>query len=118
MRQEFTRHENIELVVSSPLSRAIFTAVEGFKPAFDRHPTRQLVLLPDLQEISDFPCDVGSDVDDLKARVQALQVPVDWEFVNSGWNSKVSKFPCLALNSSLCACILTYFKYRVDDLDP
>ncbi|PLB46310.1 phosphoglycerate mutase-like protein [Aspergillus steynii IBT 23096] len=92
LRREFPSHDNVELVVASPLSRAIFTAVEGFQPTFDRIPARQLVLLPDLQEISDFPCDVGTEVEELKARVRDLKVPIDWSFVHEGWTSKSGRY--------------------------
>ncbi|KAI9045150.1 phosphoglycerate mutase-like protein [Aspergillus affinis] len=46
------------------------------------------MLLPDLQEISDFPYDVGSEVEELKARARDWDVPIDWSFVHEGWTSK------------------------------
>ncbi|KAK1141283.1 hypothetical protein N8T08_009186 [Aspergillus melleus] len=92
LRQDFPSHGNVELVVSSPLSRAILTAAEGFKPVFHSQPARQLVLLPDLQEISDFPCDVGSEVEGLKARARDWDVAIDWSFVHERWTSKSGRY--------------------------
>lgn len=48
------------------------------------------MLLPDLQEIGDFPCDVGSEGEDLRKKVNALGVCVNFGFAERGWTSKVS----------------------------
>lgn len=94
LRNEFPHHSQIDLVVSSPMSRAFNTAVEGFRPVFGNKnssgETVELLLLPDLQEIGDFPCDVGSEGDALRKKVEKLGVGVDLGFVESGWTSKVS----------------------------
>lgn len=52
---------NIDLIVTSPLKRAIYTTLLGWKPAIDRLGLANLVILPEAQECSDFPCDTGSD---------------------------------------------------------
>lgn len=41
-----------------------------------------------MQETSDYPCDTGSDVDELRAEMNAENLPVDLCLVEEGWNIK------------------------------
>lgn len=90
LNAEFPYHSKVELVVSSPLCRAIYTAAESFRSVFDSRPKLDLVVLPGLQEISDFPCDVGSKPTILKEKTKDIGVNIDWTFLHEGWTSKVS----------------------------
>ncbi|KAK9851632.1 histidine phosphatase superfamily [Penicillium brevicompactum] len=66
LRDEFLDHANVELIVASPLRRTIYTALEAFAPVFEGRKDLKLILNADLQEASDFPCDIGSDVANLR----------------------------------------------------
>ncbi|CAG8020826.1 unnamed protein product [Penicillium olsonii] len=90
LREDFPRHSSIEMVVASPLRRAIHTALEGFSPVFERCPDLKLVLNPDLQETSDFPCDIGSDVAALRKEFEENSVSLDLDLMNDSWNQKAS----------------------------
>lgn len=48
-----------------------------------------MIALADLQELSDFPCDVGSSVADLKREFNEAHLPVDVSFVEEDWTDKV-----------------------------
>ena len=91
LNAEFPYHSKVELVVSSPLCRAMYTATESFRSVFDSKPGLNLVVLPGLQEISDFPCDVGSEPAILKEKMNDIGVNIDWTFLHEGWTRKVSK---------------------------
>lgn len=58
---------------------------------FDSRPGLDLVVLPGLQEISDFPCDIGSEPATLKEKLNDIGVNIDWTFLHEGWTRKVSK---------------------------
>lgn len=90
LNAEFPYHSKVELVVSSPLCRAMYTATESFRSVFDSKPGLNLVVLPGLQEISDFPCDVGSEPAILKEKMNDIGVNIDWTFLHEGWTNKVS----------------------------
>ncbi|RAH86349.1 phosphoglycerate mutase family protein [Aspergillus japonicus CBS 114.51] len=92
LRANFPSHHRVELVVASPMLRALATAVESFQPLFDRFPDSSLVALPDLQEISSFPCDIGSELPALKAKTEEWGVHIDWSHVEEGWTSKDGRY--------------------------
>lgn len=71
------------------MRRAIHTGLETFGFVLDDHPGSQLIALPSLQELSDFPCDVGSEIHDLQNEVNQGNLPVDLNFVEKGWRDKV-----------------------------
>lgn len=79
---------------------------------FDRSPGLELVLLPDLQEISDFPCDVGSEPAALRGMVRGVGVEVDWGFVHEGWTSKVS-MDMLEFNSPFVSGLILYTGWTI-----
>lgn len=51
----------------------------------------KVIALPEIQETSDVPCDVGSDVSALRKEIEEKNLPVDIELVPEGWNDKVSR---------------------------
>ena len=103
LRETFPYHSKVDLVVSSPLRRAIYTALQGFAPVFkskvvkDSHDhegkSALLIVHPDLQETGEVPCDTGLDAGDLRAEVQRNGLPVDLGMIYDGWNNKVSPGP-------------------------
>ncbi|KAL4941812.1 hypothetical protein BDV06DRAFT_173053 [Aspergillus oleicola] len=92
LRNAFPRHDKIELVVASPLRRTMYTALQSFEPVFKANPGLKLILLPDIQETSDVPCDTGSDPKDLRREIEENNLPVDASLVEDGWNVKTGRY--------------------------
>lgn len=67
----------------------MYTALQSFEPVFKANPNMKLILLPDIQETSDVPCDTGSDPEVLRKEIEEKGLPVDASFVTDGWNVKV-----------------------------
>ena len=84
LRTDFPKHESIDLVVASPLQRTLQTALLSFAPETERG--LKVIALPDLQEVGDYPCDTGSDVEILKKAMEGK--PVDLSHVHDNWNTK------------------------------
>ncbi|KAF2489035.1 hypothetical protein BU16DRAFT_520144 [Lophium mytilinum] len=86
----FPDQSNISLITASPLSRALHTAFLTFSPALTsgRKCPPQILALPDAQETSDDPCDIGSDPSVLRGIVAENNWPVDLSLVKDGWNVK------------------------------
>ncbi|KAI9041292.1 histidine phosphatase family protein [Aspergillus affinis] len=91
LQRDFPRHAHIDLVVSSPFRRTLYTALKGFEPVFTAHPDKTILLHPDLQEVSDFPCDVGSERGALESEIRNNKVPADMSLVSDGWQLKRGK---------------------------
>jgi broad specificity phosphatase PhoE len=89
LRDTFPRHANIDLVTASPLRRTLYTALESFEPVLKAKPDLKVIALPDIQEISDVPCDTGSEPSVLK---EEFKSNVDLDLVQEGWNNKVCFF--------------------------
>ncbi|KAI1260149.1 phosphoglycerate mutase-like protein [Xylariaceae sp. FL1019] len=79
----FPYHDKITHLVASPIRRTLFTCKLSFAPAVESG--KKILALPDAQEVSLYPCDVGSDVDTLKNEFGDL---VDLHLVQSNWNIK------------------------------
>jgi broad specificity phosphatase PhoE len=80
----FQFHENIGAVFSSPLQRALQTAVLAFGPWMP--PNARILALPLAQETSEAPCDTGQDIQALNTAFRATNV--DFKHLELGWNSK------------------------------
>lgn len=92
LRKTFPYHHDISLIVSSPLRRTIYTAVLSFAPALaNGHCRPNIIALPEIQETSDFPCDIGSDLDKLRDEITEKHLPVDLTLVPEGWNIKTAE---------------------------
>lgn len=91
LREEsFPSQAKISLIMGSPLCRTIHTASLVFSEALapsEKHRPK-ILALPDAQEISDDPCDMGSDPDVLRAVADKNAWPVDLSLVHDGWNLK------------------------------
>ena len=89
LRETFPYQDKICLLISSPLRRTIYTTLFSFTPAFDNGRCQHnIVALPEIQESSDFPCDTGSDLDQLAREMTENHVPVDLSLVKEDWNVK------------------------------
>ncbi|KAK2590924.1 hypothetical protein QQS21_011385 [Conoideocrella luteorostrata] len=93
----FPEVENIQLILSSPLKRAIQTALLGFPAQIEGG--LQVLPWPEIQEASALPCDTGKGLPDIKAEFQHL--PVDFQLVEPDWHIKQDKWANTA--SSLLA---------------
>jgi broad specificity phosphatase PhoE len=63
-RDAFDRHSQIELLLASPLRRAIQTTTHAFAPCIARG--LKIIALPAAEEVSSDPCDTGSSTATLR----------------------------------------------------
>ncbi|KAE8444330.1 hypothetical protein EG329_000640 [Mollisiaceae sp. DMI_Dod_QoI] len=98
LQQTFPHHSSVQIVLSSPLRRAIQTAIHSFAPALLR-PDINLMLVPLAQEISAKPCDVGHEREDLEKEIKRLLSEegrevgfdasrIDYSILEEGWSLK------------------------------
>ncbi|KAL4785271.1 histidine phosphatase superfamily [Aspergillus varians] len=92
LRDSFPRHDQIDLIVASPLRRTMYTALQSFEPVFKANPDLKLILLPDIQETSDVACDTGTDPELLRKEIEEKNLPVDASLVVDGWNVKTGRY--------------------------
>ncbi|KAK2605930.1 hypothetical protein QQS21_003656 [Conoideocrella luteorostrata] len=90
LNSSFKDQSNISLVTASPLRRTLHTAYLTFGPALASSSkcSPQILALPDAQELSDDPCDTGSDPHPLRSMAAENNWPVDLSLVKDGWNVK------------------------------
>lgn len=97
LRDAFQHHDDISLVLASPLKRAIQTASHSFSPVLEKNQT-QFLLVPMAQEISHLTCDLGVDRENVLNDAPGLAVEgapafnvdnLDLGLVGEDWNSKV-----------------------------
>jgi hypothetical protein len=81
--------------MASPMKRTIETAILGFAPSLSK-PDVSFILVPQAQEISAFPCDVGHEREDLEARIEDALAEagldkdrVDFSILEPKWTEKV-----------------------------
>jgi broad specificity phosphatase PhoE len=77
--------EDVDLVVCSPMKRTISTALLAFKHYLHTNKL-ELIALPELQELSNKPCDTGSSLAELLTEFR--EEPVDLNWVPHDWDSK------------------------------
>ncbi|KAL3487395.1 histidine phosphatase superfamily [Aspergillus germanicus] len=88
-KDHFLDQSKIFLLISSPMCRTLETASLVFQPALTSTLNPQkIIALPDAQELSNDPCDTGSDPDILRRIVEKEKWPVDLTLVKEGWNKK------------------------------
>lgn len=84
--ERFDAHDKITHLIASPIRRTLYTCLHSFAPVVQSG--KKVVALPDAQEISRLPCDIGSEPSKLKEEFGDL---VDLHLVQEGWNDKSSK---------------------------
>lgn len=84
--RSFPFHDRITRIISSPLRRTLYTAIE----AFGREELYPILALDSLQEVSDAPSDTGSAIDVLN---QEFGNKVDLSQVSETWTDKTSCSP-------------------------
>lgn len=87
----FPDQSDISLVTASPMTRTLHSAYIIFKdtltsPSFKCQP--EIFAIPDAQETSDDPCDIGSEPSILRDTATKNNWPVDLSLVKDGWNVK------------------------------
>lgn len=85
LRDAFPHQDALTYLVASPMRRTIYTCLLSFEPAVAAG--KKVIALPEVQEVSNLPCDTGSD----PARLAAEFGPagqVDLSRVPEGWNDK------------------------------
>jgi broad specificity phosphatase PhoE len=84
LRHNFPYHDKVTHLVASPMRRTLRTCLLSFAPEVEAG--KEVVALPEVQELSPLPCDVGSDPDVLAGDFDASKV--DLSLVKEGWNDK------------------------------
>jgi hypothetical protein len=81
--------------MASPMERTIETAILGFTPALSR-PDVSFLLVPQAQEISAYPCDVGSERAEIEIKLKSALAgagldknKLDFTILESKWTEKV-----------------------------
>lgn len=89
LRRTFPLSDKVGLVVASPLTRTIETALQAFEPIITRTGT-SIIALPELQETGDIPCDTGSPLKVLERNYAGK--PVDLGLLDGEWHVKRGKY--------------------------
>ncbi|KAF5662937.1 phosphoglycerate mutase family [Fusarium heterosporum] len=86
----FSDQSKISLILSSPLCRTLQSAYLVFQTALTTNNKCKLeiIAVPDAQETSDDPCDIGTDLSVLQKVVAENKWPVDLSLVKDSWNVK------------------------------
>ncbi|KAJ4348716.1 uncharacterized protein N0V89_010094 [Didymosphaeria variabile] len=79
---------SINCIYASPMRRTLYTALLTFRTVLHFNPNLRIIALPELQETSDFACDTGSPLAQLRKEFEGK--PVDFSHVFEGWNDKKS----------------------------
>ncbi|KAI1444389.1 phosphoglycerate mutase-like protein [Annulohypoxylon stygium] len=83
LRKKFDAHDKVTHLVASPIRRTLWTCLRSFEPVVKSGKT--VIALPDAQEISTFPSDIGSEPEKLQ---EEFGDQVDLSLVKKGWNDK------------------------------
>lgn len=83
--EHFLQSSRLKFVVASPMTRTLQTALLVFGSA---NGASRILALPDIQETTEYPCDLGSDLGQLKDEVERNKWPIDLQRVEEGWNIK------------------------------
>lgn len=78
----------VSLVLASPMTRTLHTAKNLFEVPLGKQTIPPIIAVPTAQEVTDYNCDIGSDLDDLRERVVSRGWPVDLSLVPENWNNK------------------------------
>ena len=88
LSRTFPHHGRIEAVFSSPLQRALHTALIAFGE--NKSMNDRIIALPLAQETSHALCDTGRHIDALKKTFPESKV--DYQYIVPDWNSKTGKW--------------------------
>jgi len=85
LQKNFPHHQGVELIVSSPIRRTLYTSLLSFKDDIKTKGLK-IIALPELQETTELPCDTGSDPIELAN--EFASDPIDFTLVHPDWNDK------------------------------
>lgn len=83
LRDEFPYHDQVDVIMASPIRRTIQTAMIGLAPAIEKNGLK-ILLTPRAQETSSLPSDTGSSLSKLK---EEFGNKVDTRRMVNAWNS-------------------------------
>ena len=90
----FPDMNTIECIVASPLKRTMHTALICFRSIIARKNLR-VIALPEVQEMSNMPCDIGSSLEELEREFNDQPVDLSRVAAQSEWTSKKGDWaPC------------------------
>ncbi|EGY14355.1 phosphoglycerate mutase family protein [Verticillium dahliae VdLs.17] len=111
VRATFPAHASLTHLVASPMRRTLHTCLNSFGPTpEDPKPAVLLpvIAIPELQEVSNSPCDTGTDVavvaPEFGARADFSRVPAGWndkESASSPWEPTLDKLEARATRARL-----------------
>ncbi|KAH7135511.1 phosphoglycerate mutase family protein-like protein [Dendryphion nanum] len=84
----FKNIQAVNCIIASPIRRALYTALIAFNAVLKANPTLKIIALPELQETSALPCDIGLSCEELTQEFK--HQPIDFTHVGNDWNNKVS----------------------------
>lgn len=96
--KKFDAHDSITHLVASPMRRTIYTCLRSFEPVVKRGV--QVIALPDAQEISGQPCDIGTDLAKIK---EEFGSQVDFSRVQDDWHVKTHESKYYPITDKLVA---------------
>ncbi|CCC13047.1 hypothetical protein SMACR_06190 [Sordaria macrospora] len=96
LRDSFPYHDKITHLVASPMRRTLYTCLLSFQPAVERLAKGKngkgvVIALPEVQEVSNLPCDVGSSPEKLHEEFDPAGALVGLDLVKEGWQDKESE---------------------------
>lgn len=89
LQKHFPYHQGVDLIVSSPIRRTLYTALLSFEDDI-KSKNLTIVALPELQETSDLPCDTGSTPAHLAS--EFARYHIDFTHVQEEWNVKTGRW--------------------------
>jgi broad specificity phosphatase PhoE len=89
LQKHFPYHQGVDLIVSSPIRRTLYTALLSFEDDI-KSKNLTIVALPELQETSDLPCDTGSTPTHLAS--EFAKYHIDFTHVQEEWNVKTGRW--------------------------
>ncbi|GAB1315710.1 hypothetical protein MFIFM68171_05920 [Madurella fahalii] len=91
--KSFPFHSQLTHLVASPFRRTLYTCLLSFEPAV--RAGHKVMALPDVQEVSNLPCDTGSPAEKLAAEfgAGAHAGTVDLGLLTPGWHDKSAGSP-------------------------
>lgn len=89
LQNNFPHHEAIDLIVSSPIRRTLYTSLLSFKDSI-KSKGLHIIALPEIQETSAQPCDTGSSP--IELRNEFHEHPIDFALVQADWNVKTGRW--------------------------
>jgi broad specificity phosphatase PhoE len=87
LQKNFPHHRGVDLIVSSPIRRTLYTSLLSFHDDIKTKGLR-IIALPELQETTALPCDTGSAPAELANEFAGE--PIDFTLVQPGWNDKTA----------------------------